>query len=157
MRANPAFLRDEIIGWDGIGYKVGNRLLSIWAGDRMEYALGVIARDAARPKHAGGLYVCKTRARALHHRVPARRGGLFFAPRLLLRCRCEGPFVEYPGGKIACSTLTPMEVLPMPSGYMHSEVTAFQGALPRPSEGLRLETSTLEAEVAEMERRLGYR
>jgi len=28
MRANPAFLRDEIIGWDGIGYKVVAKALS---------------------------------------------------------------------------------------------------------------------------------
>lgn len=66
LRANPATIRDEIIGWSGIGYKavakvgvqripnpsqqaidqVGNRLLSIWAGDRMEYALGVTVRTA---------------------------------------------------------------------------------------------------------------
>lgn len=256
-------------------------------------------------------YVCKTRARALHHRVPAylgclgsnqqratlrrgspatlrRRGGLFFAPRLLLRCRCEDVWdggcltknqrcldfcclkigtwmiavgticwvswwknrlglngldaskknpkdgskkrsatslpqslgvLLVPYDAEACSTLTPMEVLPMPSGrsafrvrfflfqqhnhedtcnfetmktctcekqnassnaslclpgrlyafrgaLVHflfflfwnwscstmvsgrcSKVTAFQGALPRPSEGLRLETSTLEAEA----------
>lgn len=124
----------------------------------MEYALGVTVRDEARPKHAGGLYVCKTEGGALRHRVPARRGGLFFAPRVLLRCRCEGPFVEYPGGKVACTALTPVEVRPMPSGYLHSEVaSAFPGALPRPSESLREETSALEAEVAELERRLGYR
>mmetsp|Transcript_31633 Transcript_31633/g.71106 ORF Transcript_31633/g.71106 Transcript_31633/m.71106 type:complete len:121 (-) Transcript_31633:29-391(-) len=90
-------------------------------------------------------------------------GGFFFAPRLLLRCRCEGPFVEYPGGKIACSVLTPMDVQPLPPGYLHTSPHRAPAAVPLepgffgPSEGLRLQTSALEAEVADMERRLGYR
>ncbi|CAK9046124.1 Uncharacterized protein SCF082_LOCUS25997, partial [Durusdinium trenchii] len=93
LRADPSQLREEVFGWNGIGYKVvakvGDRLLSIWAGDRMEYVLGATVRDDARPNHAGGLYVCRTEAAALRQRVPARPGGLFFAPRALLRCRCE--------------------------------------------------------------------
>ncbi|CAE7662607.1 GPT1 [Symbiodinium pilosum] len=159
--------RKRIPDFRGIGYKVvakvGNRLLSIWAGDRTEYTLGVTIRDEAGPNHSGGLYVCRTQGAALRHRVPARRGGLFFAPRLLLRCRCEGPFVEYPGGKIACSALTPMDLQPVPLGYLHTSPQR-AGAVPSPvaatfgpSEGLRVETSALEAEVAELERRLGYR
>eukprot|EP00439_Symbiodinium_sp_Y106_P058126 s572_g8.t1 len=120
------------------------------------------AKDEAGPNHSGGLYVCRTQAAALRHRVPVRRGGLFFAPRLLLRCRCEGPFVEYPGGKIACSALTPVDVQAIPPGYLHTSpqraAAVFSAAAGvGPSEGLRVETTALEAEVAELERRLGYR
>eukprot|EP00933_Yihiella_yeosuensis_P075107 TRINITY_DN84296_c0_g1_i1.p1 TRINITY_DN84296_c0_g1~~TRINITY_DN84296_c0_g1_i1.p1 ORF type:complete len:198 (+),score=25.04 TRINITY_DN84296_c0_g1_i1:73-666(+) len=157
--------------WDRIGYKVvakvGQRYLSVWAGDSSEYFLGVPSRDPARPNHGGGLYVCRTAAAAVQHRIPVNRGGLFMAPRVLLRCQCEGPFVEYPGRKIACSQITPLEVLPMPSGYLHSAPTsgtAFVRPLPRrptsasavsgrPSSAMRAETDALEAEVRELERR----
>merc|ERR1712061_13234 len=120
-----------------------------------------------------------TQEAAARHRIPARRGGFPVAPRALLRCRCEGPFVEYPNGKIACSRLTPLEKLPMPVGYLHfapdarsiqhsvsrplppEPLTPARLALlsgrPQPSSTMRRETENLEAEVHEMERRLGYR
>eukprot|EP00930_Biecheleria_cincta_P089311 TRINITY_DN78592_c0_g1_i1.p1 TRINITY_DN78592_c0_g1~~TRINITY_DN78592_c0_g1_i1.p1 ORF type:complete len:179 (-),score=13.70 TRINITY_DN78592_c0_g1_i1:36-572(-) len=167
-------LRTDLDGWDGIGYKVvakvGSRYLSVWAAENTEYAIGVSVRDEARPNHGGGLYVCRSQEAALRHRIPARRGGLFMAPRALMRCRCEGPFVEYSVGKVACTQLTPLEVLPMPRGYLHSAPsyirplperpitpTDLQGRGAQPSDGMRAETSALEAEVAELERRLGYR
>merc|ERR1712039_204333 len=161
---------------DGIGYKVvakvGRRYLSVWAGEAAEYMLGVTAQEEARPYHQGGLYVCLSMEAAARHRIPARRGGLFVAPRVLLRCRCDGPFIEYPAGKVACSAITPMEELPLPQGYLHSApALAGRPARPlpsrplspaalvanRPSSAMRSETVALEAEVAEMERRLGYR
>mmetsp|Transcript_86330 Transcript_86330/g.241435 ORF Transcript_86330/g.241435 Transcript_86330/m.241435 type:complete len:149 (+) Transcript_86330:57-503(+) len=110
----------------------------------------------------------------VNRRIPARRGGLFVAPRSLLRCLCEGPFVQYPSGKVACSRLTPVEELPMPDGYLHIAPRGLRPARPlpsrpvspaflaagageRPQSGMRAETAALEAEVAELERRLGYR
>mmetsp|Transcript_115293 Transcript_115293/g.359049 ORF Transcript_115293/g.359049 Transcript_115293/m.359049 type:complete len:178 (-) Transcript_115293:77-610(-) len=165
-------------GWDGVGYKVvakvGQRYLSVWAGDGAEYVLGLRKREQARPRHAGGLYVCRSPEAAARHRIPARRGGLFTAPRVLLRCLCEGPFVEYPGGKVACSSLTPLQELQLPFGYLHSAPSPSPGGravrpLParplspaaltsgRPSSAMRRETEALEAEVADLERRLGYR
>nr|ABV22261.1 conserved hypothetical protein [Karlodinium veneficum]ABV22262.1 conserved hypothetical protein [Karlodinium veneficum] len=160
-----------------IGYKVvarvGERFYSIWAGENAEYRIGFTARDEARPRHRGGLYVCRSPQAAVRHRIPAKPGGLFVAPRALLRCACEGPFVEYPGGKIACSTLTPLEEMPMPDGFVYATASVGSARAPsRPatpaairvdrlreerSSAMRSETEMLEAEVAEMERRLGYR
>eukprot|EP00928_Gymnodinium_smaydae_P038701 TRINITY_DN26636_c0_g1_i1.p3 TRINITY_DN26636_c0_g1~~TRINITY_DN26636_c0_g1_i1.p3 ORF type:complete len:187 (+),score=33.24 TRINITY_DN26636_c0_g1_i1:78-638(+) len=165
--------------WDGVGYKVvarvGQRYYSVWAGESTEYRLGVPVAEEARPRHGGGLYVCTSSMAAARHRIPAKRGGLYVAPRALLRCICEGPVVRYPGGKVAVSKLTPVEELPMPHGYLHSAPRGLpapvQRPLPpepmspadlaallgRPQSGLRSETQALEAEVAELERRLGYR
>uniref|UniRef100_A0A7S4R316 Uncharacterized protein n=1 Tax=Alexandrium monilatum TaxID=311494 RepID=A0A7S4R316_9DINO len=165
-------------GWDRMGYKVvakvGRRYLSVWAGDDAEYVLGLPRRERARPCHGGGLYVCRSPDAATRHRIPARRGGLFTAPRVLLRCLCEGPFVEYHGGKIACSGLTPLQELQLPVGYLHSAPSpspSGRAAQPlparplspaelirgRPSRAMRQQTEALEAEVAELEQRLGYR
>merc|ERR1712087_224823 len=173
--------------WNGIGYKVvakvGQRFLSVWAGEGAEYALGVTAREEARTHHRGGLYVCLSLDAASRHRIPARRGGLFMAPRVVLRCKCEGPFVEYPGGKIACSAITPLEELALPYGYLHTApgpagrpsrpvpsrpltpdtfgsrrpLTPDRFGSRRPPSAMRDETAALEAEVVELERRLGYR
>mmetsp|Transcript_66349 Transcript_66349/g.116240 ORF Transcript_66349/g.116240 Transcript_66349/m.116240 type:complete len:185 (-) Transcript_66349:47-601(-) len=160
-------------GADIIGYKVvakvGDRYFSVWAGDSTEYRMGAVLRQPARPLHRGGLYVCRSADAAMRHRIPARRGGLYMAPRALLRCACEGPFVEYPGGKVACSGLTPLEELPLPAGYLFSRrPTAPARPLPPrplspaylstgPPAAMREETAALEAEVARMERLLGYR
>mmetsp|Transcript_76978 Transcript_76978/g.178552 ORF Transcript_76978/g.178552 Transcript_76978/m.178552 type:complete len:139 (+) Transcript_76978:138-554(+) len=114
---------DEIGDWDAVGYKVvakvGPRYLSIWAGDSAEYVLGVQRREEARSQHRGGLYICRTAEAAARHHIPAHAGGLFVAPRVVLRCLCEGPFVEYLGGKVACSGLTPLQELKLPRGYLH--------------------------------------
>mmetsp|Transcript_23348 Transcript_23348/g.42915 ORF Transcript_23348/g.42915 Transcript_23348/m.42915 type:complete len:184 (-) Transcript_23348:111-662(-) len=168
----------QIEDWDQTGYKVvakiGSRYFSVWAGDRAEYVLQVPARETARPSHKGGLYVCPSIERATRHRIPPHRGGLYVAPRVLLRCHCEGPFVPYDGGKIACTAITPLEELPMPTGYLHSaprrpsvrplpaRPLSAAALLPRPALRsadpiMRSETDALEAEVAALEQRLGYR
>eukprot|EP00747_Dinoflagellata_sp_TGD_P190077 gnl/TRDRNA2_/TRDRNA2_51224_c0_seq1.p1 gnl/TRDRNA2_/TRDRNA2_51224_c0~~gnl/TRDRNA2_/TRDRNA2_51224_c0_seq1.p1 ORF type:complete len:229 (-),score=28.35 gnl/TRDRNA2_/TRDRNA2_51224_c0_seq1:65-751(-) len=110
--------------WDSIGYKVvakvGQRYFSVWAGESAEYVMSLESRDDASPNHRGGLYVCRSLEAAARHRIPVRTGGLFVAPRVVLRCACAGPYVEYVGGKIACSALTPLEELPLPTGYLHN-------------------------------------
>lgn len=174
-RQREAGGRPSLPGWDGTGYKVvakvGPRYFSVWAGEGCQYGLGVTSTDAARPHHRGGLYVCRSLREAAEHYIPSKPGGLFVSPRVVLRCLCEGPFVEYPGGKIACSALTPVEELALPRGYVHSAQAAQQAQvrpLPmpplspasiagRPASALRRETLALEAEVAAMERQLGYR
>mmetsp|Transcript_110681 Transcript_110681/g.220001 ORF Transcript_110681/g.220001 Transcript_110681/m.220001 type:complete len:165 (+) Transcript_110681:56-550(+) len=154
---------EAISGWDGVGFKVvakvGVRHLSIWAGDAAEYQLGLRTRDLARPQHGGGLYVCRSLEAAVRHRVSQRRGGLYVAPRVVLRCLCEGPFVEYIGGKIACSELVPVQELPMPRGYLHSAPrrpsrpqSPVLFTSPSPLFAARRETEALEAEVADLER-----
>eukprot|EP00929_Paragymnodinium_shiwhaense_P052802 TRINITY_DN26442_c0_g1_i1.p1 TRINITY_DN26442_c0_g1~~TRINITY_DN26442_c0_g1_i1.p1 ORF type:complete len:219 (+),score=37.51 TRINITY_DN26442_c0_g1_i1:78-734(+) len=172
-------LQGALAGWDGVGYKVvakvGRHYFSVWAGDTAEYVLGVPAEETAQPNHGGGLYCCRTREAASRQKIAIRRGGLFIAPRVLLRCVCEGPFIQYASGKIACSRITPLEELALPIGYLHHGPGAARPAarpLParpvspaflaglagmRPQSALRSETDALEREVAEMERRLGYR
>eukprot|EP00746_Dinoflagellata_sp_MGD_P166257 gnl/MRDRNA2_/MRDRNA2_96021_c0_seq1.p1 gnl/MRDRNA2_/MRDRNA2_96021_c0~~gnl/MRDRNA2_/MRDRNA2_96021_c0_seq1.p1 ORF type:complete len:169 (+),score=25.82 gnl/MRDRNA2_/MRDRNA2_96021_c0_seq1:111-617(+) len=142
--------------------KVGWRYFSVWAGEKNEYALRMQTSEPAQARHRGGIYFFRTLEAAVQFKIPPHRGGLAVAPRVVLRCFCEGPFVEYPGGKVACSKLIPVEEIPLPEGRLHLRPASSphlpgQAARSRgPSMSLRRETESLEAEVLEMERRLGY-
>merc|ERR1712187_232833 len=101
-----------------IGYKLvvkdGMRYLSCHDGDRFEYALGVCARERATLQKCGGLYVCRSaRSAAKAFSTVSRCDGRREEMPVLLRCACEGPFVEYGGDQIACSALTPLEEFPL--------------------------------------------
>lgn len=48
---------------------------------------------------------------------PQHKGGLFFAPRTIIKAICWGDKIEYPNGKIAFSYICPIENLGMPRGY----------------------------------------
>lgn len=91
--------------------KLGGRYYSLFAGRQMEYGLGSAAENVALRDHQGGLYFHASAFAAAQVEVEARPEGLGAAsvPRALLRCYCEGPFVEYPGGKMSCSRLTPLD------------------------------------------------
>jgi len=103
--------------WSIWGYKlvakVGDKYFSLRSGEDVEYAIGSSVEEEARPDRRGGLYICDSPASALSQYIETR-----FADGLavtLLRCSCVGPFVDYGGGKAACSELTPIEEVQIPS------------------------------------------
>ena len=40
--------------------------------------------------------------------IPFKRGGLYFAPRTILKCLCWGDKIEYDNGKLAFSYICPI-------------------------------------------------
>lgn len=121
--------------WNGIGYKlvakVGSRYFSIFAGVDVEYELGRTLEDEALPTRMTGLFFCLWPCMAVRQYIPPGCGGLFSAPRALLRCKCEGPIVQHREGRLACSRLTPLQQLPLPSCYTDIGSRRRRPALPR--------------------------
>jgi len=103
--------------WPIVGYKVvakvGQQYYSIWAGHGTQYYLNITVRDQALPNRAGGLYISDTAWSAARQFIPPNPS-LASAQRIVLRCACEGPFIERAGGKVQCSQLTPLEEVPVP-------------------------------------------
>eukprot|EP00931_Biecheleriopsis_adriatica_P109119 TRINITY_DN83382_c0_g1_i1.p1 TRINITY_DN83382_c0_g1~~TRINITY_DN83382_c0_g1_i1.p1 ORF type:complete len:321 (+),score=64.56 TRINITY_DN83382_c0_g1_i1:77-1039(+) len=94
-----------------IGYKLvrkeDGRYFSLFAGTRVQYILGVPAQEEVRP-HERGFYFSLSAQQAARVYVPGN------GERVILRCKCEAPFFEYPGGKIVCSVITPLEEVAFP-------------------------------------------
>jgi hypothetical protein len=88
---------------------VDGRYLSIYDGET-EYRLGQAMTEAVRIEHGGGFYVYETEAEARKAAVP-RNSKLKDAPRAILKLKCSGTYTRYDSGKIAFSTVTPIEVL----------------------------------------------
>jgi hypothetical protein len=107
---SPAF---EIWGYKLVA-KVGQRYFSLWAGESAEYGLGKPMEEEALPDRRGGLYICDSAASAARQYISTTFAGdeLCVA---MLRCACRGPFVDYGGGKAACSVLTPCGEVPLPA------------------------------------------
>merc|ERR1712238_349791 len=85
------------------------RYLSIFDGVT-EYMVGRRMYQQALPDHAGGYFVARTAREALRavFNLPTR-SKLLLAPRVLLRCRAYGASLQYSSGKLAVSSLTPVE------------------------------------------------
>ncbi|KRX11215.1 Protein kinase-like domain [Pseudocohnilembus persalinus] len=97
--------------------KVLGKLFSIYDGTT-EYILGKQMSQKAKDNHQGGFYVYSSIDEAIFADVPLKKGGLYFAPRTIIKCICWGSKVEYGNGKIAFSNLTPVSDLGMPKGYI---------------------------------------
>lgn len=89
------------------------RLVSVYDGVT-EYRLGETLREPCRPGHRGGYYchpdveMSNATARRLFPDVSA----LYGCPRLaLIRVRVGGRKIRYSGGKVAFSSVTPVEVV----------------------------------------------
>lgn len=104
---------------NGVGYKmvakIEDRYFSYYGNGRLEYELGVRVTDQAKTRLRGGLYCCRSPRSAMRQSLPNTMEVLRTAPKALLKCYCEGPYVEYEGGKIACSRITPVAELPLPT------------------------------------------
>mmetsp|Transcript_156851 Transcript_156851/g.292698 ORF Transcript_156851/g.292698 Transcript_156851/m.292698 type:complete len:244 (+) Transcript_156851:106-837(+) len=98
---------------------VDGRLLSIFDATT-EYTIGVRIDQLVLPGHGGGFYVSRTPEEALRavFTLP-RRSRLLLAPRVLLRCRAQGMCLSYGSGKLAVSSLMPLEAKPV-----HGDVPA---------------------------------
>ena len=85
------------------------RFVSIYDGET-EYRLGETVAQTARPGHHGGFYVFRTAAQALDAPFPTS-SKLKGATKALLLVEAGEPCYEYRGGKLACSSITPIEVV----------------------------------------------
>eukprot|EP00742_Colponemidia_sp_Colp-10_P009571 GILJ01010448.1.p1 GENE.GILJ01010448.1~~GILJ01010448.1.p1 ORF type:complete len:243 (+),score=24.36 GILJ01010448.1:71-730(+) len=132
--------------------KVGGRFFSIYDGVT-EFVLGETLHQPAQPGHKGGYYVYASPQEALYADIPYRRGGLFVAPRVVLRVLAWGPFVIYDSGKLSFSYVCPVEEIAVPRGYLvtrsarrgvaRRESVASRGTAARPpSAALRPSTAT---------------
>jgi hypothetical protein len=123
-----------------IGYKlvakVGSHYFSLWAGSQLEYVLGQTIAEVAQPKHHGGIYICATPQDASRVKVPST-GEFAKFPRVVLKCECEGPFVQYEGNKFACSQLTPLEEVSIDTKMRKSASLGAQSARADASLGAR--------------------
>lgn len=112
--------------WAVVGYKVVAKFqdcyFSLWAGEELlDFVLGETVRDQAlprsslgNPKKNHGICACSTAWEAARQHIPSNYASRSGAEHVILRCVCEGPWIERrPGSKFACSRLTPLEELPM--------------------------------------------
>jgi len=104
--------------WEIWGYKlvakVGRRYFSLWAGESAEYEMGLPIANEALPDRKGGLYICDSPTSAARQYVATSFPGNALCV-AMLRCACRGPFIDYGGGKAACSALTPLGEVPLPT------------------------------------------
>ena len=82
---------------------------SIYDG-KTTYALGEETRDVARSNHNGGIYVYPTVAAAAAVEVP-HQSVLADAPRAILACSVSGRKICYDNGKMAYTSVTPIELV----------------------------------------------
>ena len=69
--------------------KTLGRLLSIYDG-KTEYILGSTLHEKVQPNHKGGYYVYASLEEAIFADVPFKKGGLYIAPRTIIKCMCWG-------------------------------------------------------------------
>jgi hypothetical protein len=62
--------------------------------------------------------------------IPYKPGGLYIAPRTILKCICWGSSVEYDNGKMSFSYICPVQDLGIPQGYKSSK-TAIRETIKR--------------------------
>ena len=77
--------------------------------------------------HRGGYYCYGSAREAIFADIPFREGGLFIAPRTIIKCICWGDFVCYGSGKMAFSNLMPVGDLGLPIGYKASKSAVIEG------------------------------
>ena len=87
---------------------VDGQMRSIYDGSPWD--IGVERREAARRDHNGGLYVYASRARAEKAEYPTS-SKLLDAPRVVVRCEARGIHTNYDNGKMAYSSVTPLEIV----------------------------------------------
>lgn len=85
------------------------RLVSIFAGNEIEYRLGQEMHETAHRGHTGGYYVYATPELAAKAVVPEESKAMDL-PRVIVRCAVSGQYCRY-GEKLAFSHLTPLEIV----------------------------------------------
>jgi hypothetical protein len=97
--------------------KTNGKLLSIYDG-KTEYKVGKLMTQRAKAGHKGGYYVYPSSRSAVFADIPNKQGGLFIAPRTVIKCICWGEFVVYGSGKMSFTHCMPVTDLGMPQGYI---------------------------------------
>ena len=100
--------------------KVDSKFYSIYDG-KTEYIIGKPMVQKAMSGYKGGYYCYGSAKEAIFADIPFKEGGLFIAPRTVLKCICWGDFVCYGSGKMAFSNLMPVADLGLPVGYKASK------------------------------------
>lgn len=88
---------------------IDGRMWSIYNQDT-EYVIGQTLAEQPRRDHGGGYYAYPTLEQACQADVPEDSANQW-EDRVVIRCRAEGSYCRYHGGKIAFSRLTPLEVV----------------------------------------------
>jgi len=57
---------------------------------------------------------------------PLNKGGLFIAPRTLLKVMCWGEKLSYPTGKLSFSYICPVEDIGLPKGYKATKASKIE-------------------------------
>ena len=107
--------------------KVDSRFYSIYDG-KTQYEIGKPMVQKAMSGHRGGYYCYASVKEAVFADIPFKEGGLFIAPRTVLKCICWGDFVCYGSGKMAFSNLMPVGDLGLPLGYKASKSAVIKAA-----------------------------
>lgn len=100
--------------------KLHGKYLSIF-DPSVEYKINTELVEKALPDHKGGYYVYATPKEAVFADVPCKPGGLFMAPRTVLKVQAWGDFVVYDNGKLSFSHIVPIADLGLPRGYKISK------------------------------------
>ena len=100
--------------------KVESKFYSIYDG-KTEYIIGKPMAQKAMSGHKGGYYCYGSAKEAIFADIQFKEGGLYIAPRTVLKCICWGDFVCYGSGKMAFSNLMPVADLGLPVGYKSSK------------------------------------
>ena len=96
--------------------KFDGKYLSIY-DPSVEYKLNTQLTERALPNHGGGYYVYATPKEAVFADIPFKEGGLYMAPRTVLKVKAWGDFVIYNNGKMSFTHILPVADLGIPRGY----------------------------------------
>ena len=88
-------------------------------------------REEVKPDHGGGFYVYRNFQDAVFADVPNKKGGLYLAPRTVLKCVCWGEQIEYDGGKLCFENLKPVQDMGIPKGYLSNIFSALSFIIPQ--------------------------
>jgi hypothetical protein len=93
--------------------KLLGKYYSIYDG-KTEYILGQTMHQEAQENHKGGFYVYQNVDEVIFADIPFKKGGMFIAPRTILKCLCWGKQLEYDNGKLAFSYICPVQDIGIP-------------------------------------------
>lgn len=130
----------------------------------VEYVVGETLRSRPRGNHKGGFFVYSSEELAAHAEIKFRTGSNWIFPRIVMKVRCWGEFIQYPRFKLCFEFITPVQDLGFPIKYLkpkESKIQTTKGTIkaspvpqsnPRVTE-MKKETAMLELEVLELEKR----
>ena len=97
--------------------KVNNKYFSIWDAS-VEYQIGKYKHQAVKPDKKGGYFVYGKVQNAIFADIMFHNGGLYHAPRTILKCICWGADSPYKyGSKLCYSNILPVSDMGLPMGY----------------------------------------